>query len=470
MTDTREKIEIIKASLIEHFDDLMDAVSEDLLIADGNGVVLRVSPSFEKVYGLQKENAIGETVFALEKEGYFKPSIIAEVLKRNEKVTKDQTTKDNRTIVVTATPVRDSRGEIQFVVSYSRDITEVIELQKKYATMKDQIERYSSEISKLRSQANNVDIIRNSRAMEQVMITVGQVAEYDVNVLLLGDSGVGKTSLARRIHQLSRRSDNSFIDINCAAIPENLLEAELFGYEKGAFTGADKKGKTGLFEMADQGTLFLDEVSEIPLPLQAKILKAIQEKTIMRVGGTVPVKVDFRLIAASNQELESCVARGTFRKDLFYRLNVMQIKVPSISERKDDVAPLIEHFLEQCNKKYGKKKSFSGDAIKYMVSYTWPGNVREISNVVERTFITSGGDVIQVSDLPEEILGGKEPFLDSIPQEGTLSDMILKLEEKMITEAYSKYGSTIEVAKHLGISQPTASRKIAKYINTKNPE
>ena len=465
MTESKSSTVDVNEYLMEYFDELMDAASDDLLIADGRGIVLRVSPSFEEVYGLPKEKAIGQTVYDLEKEGYFKPSIIAEALKKNDRVTMDQVTKDGRIIVVTATPVRGDEGEIRFVISYSRDITEVIELQKKYATLKTQMERYSSEINKLRNQTNNVDIITNSKAMEQVMIMINQVAGYDVNVLLLGDSGVGKTSLAKRIHHLSDRKDQAFVDINCAAIPENLLEAELFGYEKGAFTGADAKGKIGLFEIADQGTLFLDEVAEIPLPLQAKILKAIQEKTIMRVGGTKPIAVDFRLIAASNQDLEACVERKTFRKDLFYRLNVMQINVPPIVERKDDIAPLIEYFLSECNSKYGQNKKLSGTAIRCMMKYSWPGNVREISNVVERIFITSNGDVIGEEDLPEEIRTGDDRQINGIPEGDTLSEMVESLEQKVIREAYQRCGSTTEVARQLGISQATASRKIAKYVD-----
>lgn len=465
MTEFKSSTIDVNEYLMEYFDELMDAASDDLLIADGRGIVLRVSPSFEEVYGLPKEKAIGQTVYDLEKEGYFKPSIIAEALKKNDRVTMDQVTKDGRIIVVTATPVRGDEGEIRFVISYSRDITEVIELQKKYATLKTQMERYSSEINKLRNQTNNVDIITNSKAMEQVMIMINQVAGYDVNVLLLGDSGVGKTSLAKRIHHLSDRKDQAFVDINCAAIPENLLEAELFGYEKGAFTGADAKGKIGLFEIADQGTLFLDEVAEIPLPLQAKILKAIQEKTIMRVGGTKPIAVDFRLIAASNQDLEACVERKTFRKDLFYRLNVMQINVPPIVERKDDIAPLIEYFLSECNSKYGQNKKLSGTAIRCMMKYSWPGNVREISNVVERIFITSNGDVIGEEDLPEEIRTGDDRQINGIPEGDTLSEMVESLEQKVIREAYQRCGSTTEVARQLGISQATASRKIAKYVD-----
>ena len=465
MSGNREKVRKSQEYMKEYFNELMDSVSEDLLITDGSGIVLRVSPSFEQVYGLDSEAALGRTVYDLEAEGYFRPSIIAKVLASGNKVTMEQTTKKDRIIVVTATPVRNRDGKIRFVVSYSRDITEEIDLQKKYASLQDQMERYSSEISKLKSRENNVDIIRNSHVMEQVMETVAQVAEYDVNVLLLGDSGTGKTSLARKIHYQSSRADRPFVDINCAAIPEHLLEAELFGYEKGAFTGADARGKTGLIEMAHHGTLFLDEVSEIPLPLQAKILKAIQEKEIIRVGSVKPVKVDFRLIAATNQDLEQSVQEGKFRKDLYYRLNVIRIRVPSIRERKEDVAPLLEHFLEQCNERFGKGKRFSAEAMEALVEWDWPGNVREISNVVERCYITSSGAEIGLRDLPEEIREAEDQSVIRPGTDETLAEAIERLEKSMVRSAYERYGSTTAVAKHLGISQPTASRKISKYVS-----
>lgn len=448
--------------LIERFDELMDSVSEDLLIADGKGTVMMVSSSFENVYSIAENKVIGRTVYELEKEGVFKPSIVAEAIRQNKKVTMEQTNSSGRIIVVTATPIKDEKGNIDLVVSYSRDITEVVELQKKYANLQDEVHRYTTEIDRLRNR-NSEGIVSNSKAMEAIMQSVDQVADYDVNILILGDSGVGKTSIARRIHQKSERAGESFIEINCAAIPETLLEAELFGYEKGAFTGADSKGKQGLIELADKGTLFLDEISEIPLPLQSKLLKAIQEKEIIRVGGIQPIHVDFRLIAASNEDLGKCVAEGTFRKDLFYRLNVMQIQIPPIADRKDDVAPLIEYFMEQFIEKYNKKKRITSDAMELMIDYHWPGNVREISNVVERMFITSDSDEIGPEALPDEIRS-REFMPENNDYDEPLDSILEKVEERVILDSYRRFKTSTAVARHLGISQPTASRKIAKYI------
>ncbi|MCB6993866.1 sigma 54-interacting transcriptional regulator [bacterium 210820-DFI.6.37] len=460
----------INDTLKEHFDEIIDAVSDDLLISDGHGTVLRVSPSFEEVYGINNEDALGKTVFELEKEGYFKPSIIAEVLRQKVKLTMAQKTKTGRDIVVTATPVYDKEGEIRFVVSFSRDITEVVTLQKRYSRLEHKIERYKGEISKLRRDSSTSDFVSNSASMEKIMSIVSQVADYDINVLLLGDSGVGKTSLARKIHKMSERAGNAFVDINCAAIPENLLEAELFGYEKGSFTGADSKGKIGLIEMAHKGTLFLDEISELPLRLQAKTLKAIQDKVITRVGGINAIKVDFRLIAASNRDLDEYVNQGLFRKDLYYRLNAIKIRIPSLAERRDDIIPLINYFLDHFNEKYGRDKSISPQAMELLCAYDWPGNVREISNVIERVYITSSNGMILDRELPEELTRQKDSEQAPFEFRGGLNEAICQLEKQMVTEAFEKYGTTTGVARCLNISQPTASRKVMKYIKNKKED
>lgn len=462
-----EKQEIARL-LEDNFDAIFDAIHDDLLISDGDGMVLRVSPDFEDVYGVEKEYAVGRSVYDLEREGYFKPSVIGRVLEHGEKITMQQKNKKGRSIVVTATPVFNAEGRILLVVSFSRDITEMVELQQQYSHLENKIEQYTEEILKLRQKAAlEKGVIGNSIQMKKILETIHRVANFDANILFLGASGVGKTMLAKTVHQQSKRKDGPFIDINCAAIPEHLLESELFGYEKGSFTGASAEGKIGLIELADGGTLLLDEISEMPLSLQAKLLKVIQDKKITRVGGTKEINVDFRLITASNQDLEELSKKGQFRKDLFYRLNVVKIEIPPLSSRTDDIIPLLNYFLSAINHKYDAHKKWHPLAVEALLAYSWPGNVRELANVAERAFMTSEGDVITLAHLPEDLL--KISNVSYAPgdlevEEQGLEQAMDEFERKIICQAYEKYRTTVGVAKALKISQPTAFRKISKYI------
>ena len=453
------KMENIKL-LKDEVDIILNSIHDDILITDGEGIICKVFPSFEKMYDTKKEKIEGKSVFEAEKLGIFKPSVTAIVLKTGEPVTMVQETQKGKKLIVTAVPIKNGQGKIIKVISFTRDLTDFMKLKEQYALLENKVERYSAEIKELREKNKSYPtIIGNSKKIVSVLNMIERVSKFDANILIQGESGVGKTMFARMIHAKSKRVDGPLIEIDCGSIPENLLESELFGYEKGSFTGADPKGKIGLIEVADKGTLFLDEVGELPLHLQMKLLKVVQDKKITRIGGLKPIDVDFRLVTATNQNLKELVQEGRFREDLYYRLNVVDIHIPPLRERKEDIIHLSMHFLEQYNKKYNQNKKLSSDIIDYFMEYDWPGNIRELENLIERMVLVSTQDIMDVRLLPNMNHGDL-----NTKKNKTLQEVLEEYERQLVVEAYEKWKTTVGVAKELGISQPTAVRKIKKYI------
>ncbi|WP_034849537.1 sigma 54-interacting transcriptional regulator [Clostridium hydrogeniformans] len=310
------------------------------------------------------------------------------------------------------------------------------------------------------------EYIFKSEEMKKVLDNALKVANFDCTVLVTGESGVGKEIIINLIHKSSDRNFKPCIKINCASIPKNLLEAELFGYEGGAFTGAHNHGKMGFFEMANGGTLFLDEIGDLPLPLQVKLLRAIQEKEIYRVGGTTPIKIDVRILAATNKNLSLEVSKGSFREDLYYRLHVFPIHIPPLRERSDDIIPLINHFIYKYNKKFKLSKSIHGNTLCLLLEHKWPGNIRELENFIQRLLISSEESIIMPKDV-NKILGinslnkdSSSKDLDYIPN---LKVALEELEISILKNAKKKYPTTRKLANALGISQSSLVRKLSKY-------
>ncbi len=331
--------------------------------------------------------------------------------------------------------------------------------------------RLQREIKRLKEKLDKIsppevsEIVAESPKMKEILVLAKKVAESEATVLILGESGTGKEVLGSLIHHLSARKEQPFLKLNCAAIPEGLLESELFGHERGAFTGADK-GKLGLFEIAHQGTIFLDEIGDLSPPLQAKLLRVLQEGTFRRVGGVKEIKVDVRVIAATNRDLEQMVKEGSFREDLYWRLNVVTIKLPPLRERREDIIPLARFFLDKFNKKHGKRiKGFSKEALEALLSYHFPGNVRELENIVERAVILAEEEMIMREDLPpffkgESVLGELSDLLGSLP----LPEAVALLEKRRIKEAMQKAGGVkARAAELLGISERVLRYKLEKY-------
>jgi PAS domain S-box-containing protein len=444
------------------------ACSDDLAcITDGSGSKVRISSSCEKIYGVKPESLIGKNVKDLEKSGMYLPSATRMVIEEKKPVTVTQKTKAGRKLLVTATPFFDNQGNIKRVVSISKDITDEEKLKAELKQTKALLQRYEWELSSLRiAHLKNSEVIYRSKAMEKLLEMVNKVANVESTVLIYGETGVGKEVLAKYIHNISDRSSGPFIKINCGAIPENLLEAELFGYEKGAFTGARSEGKPGLIEIADKGTLLLDEISELPFSLQVKLLRVLQEREFIRVGGIKTINVDVRIIAASNKDLKELVKDGKFRQDLYYRLNVVPVTIPPLRERPEDIPILAHHFLNIYNERYNRSKQLTSEVVEIFIRYSWPGNVRELENVIERMVVISEDNQITKKDLPGEFFN-KEEMNNSagvyVSRLMPLKEASALVEYQLIKQAIEEGGSTYKAAEILGVDQSTIIRKLKRY-------
>ena len=444
---------------------ILESLHDDFTITDAEGRLLTALPNFESFYGVPSSEVIGKTVYQLEDMKIFNPSIAAKVIKSKKPETFLQMTGSGKYLMCTAIPVKDAYGDLIKVVSFSRDVTQYELLKDEHANLQEAIKYYSSEINKLKNERlNNSELIGDSKEIRKIVEMINRVSKFDTNVLLTGESGVGKTLYANAIHTQSERAEKPFIELNCGAIPENLFESELFGYEKGAFTGANATGKIGWIERADGGTLFLDEIADMPLVMQVKLLKTLDNKKITRVGGTIEKQVDFRLIAATNKNLVSLVEQGLFREDLFYRLNVISISIPALRDHKEDIFLLIMHFLKKYKEKYSIEKTFSNRAIDYLTNYPWPGNIRELENVIERLFLTVDSYVISEANLPDHLCP-KMNLNKFDTTNKTLPEILEAMEKSIILESYEKHNSTTKVAAELGISQPSVSLKLKKYLS-----
>lgn len=458
-----QELQLFK-ELKEELDAVIESSYDGIYITDGNGVTLRVNKACERIEGITAEDVIGRHMKELEEAGYYSESVTLKVLERKEPVTLIQKVKNGKEIIATGNPVFKD-GKIFRVVTNSRDITDLNNLQRQLLETRKLSERYQSELEHLRLQQLKLEnIVANSSRMRQVIQLVVQVAEVDTTVLILGESGVGKEVIAKIIHRASKRSKGPFIKINCGAIPENLLESELFGYVKGAFTGASKEGKMGLFELAHKGTIFLDEIAELPLNLQVKLLRVLQEREIYKVGGDKPIPVDVRIIAATNRNLQEMVAQNLFRADLFYRLNVVPVLIPPLRDRRDDIQPLIINFLNQFNKKYNMNKNISSAAIDCLTAYDWPGNVRELENMIERLVVTSHHPTIDVEHLPDFVkeTAGKN-IVYSVEKGLTLKDAMERFEKEILLRAMKSCRNTQEMAEVLGVDRTTITRKMKRH-------
>ncbi|MCI2106075.1 MAG: sigma 54-interacting transcriptional regulator [Intestinimonas sp.] len=440
---------------------ILESSFDGIYLTDGDANTIWCNRSYEVISGLNRDEVIGHNMRDLVKDGIISKSGTLLTLAKRDAITLDQKFKTGRQTVITSTPIYGDNDQIIMVVTNVRDMSEVNSLKSELARNQKMAERYQAEVELIRRQLmNNTGLVAVDRRMLDILRVAQRVAQMDTVVLLLGETGVGKERIANYIHNSSPRQSRSFIKINCGAIAENLAESELFGYERGAFTGAKKEGKPGLFEVADKGTIFLDEVGDLPLPIQTKLLRVLQEQELVRVGGSEPIKVDVRILAATNRDLQQLVHTGKFRADLYYRLSVFPITIPPLRERKMDIPNLAGSMLAALNKKYDKAKSLTQAAQDTLQDYDWPGNVRELKNVMERAFIMSEGDLIS----PE----GLSVFNTRVQPENTDQGFDLKahmeqMEYSYIKKAFETHSTVRSAARSLGMDPATYLRKKKKY-------
>lgn len=447
----------------------LDAVLENsfdgIFITDGEANIIKVNKAYETITGLKIEEILNKNMKDLVLNNVISRSGSIMAINQKKSVTLHQEFKTGKKAIISSSPVFDEYGNVIMVITNVRDLTEMYQLKEEIEEKEKHTSRLSAELEIIKNKmANREDIIAVDENTLNVLHIANKVASLDTPVILFGETGVGKEVFAEYIYRNSSRSEGHFIKVNCAAIPHNLIESELFGYVAGSFTGADKNGKMGLFEVADKGTIFLDEIGELHLEMQSKILRVLQEREIKRIGSAKSTKIDVRIIAATNRDLKEMVKEKLFREDLYYRLVVFPITIPPLRERVEDIEPLVKIFTDKANKKYRFNKSFTQKAIELLKTYNWPGNIRELINVVERAIIVSSKDQIYSTELP---MSEKNDSILEIKHTQNLKEIIECIELDYINRAYQEYGNVRDAAQSLGIDASTFVRKRKRYSKTK---
>lgn len=439
----------------------IDSAYEGLIITDSDGVILKVNQAYADFLGLRMDEMVGRHVTTIventrmhivARTGVPEIAQIQKIRGHEMVCSRIPIFEDGRVVAVV--------GKVMF-----QDVNDLFAMIDRFKRLKSELEFYKSELSKRLGARYSFDnIVGASQELEKVKELGRRVARSDTTVLLEGESGTGKEMFAHAIHIESSRALGPFVKVNCAAIPETLFESELFGYKDGAFTGAQKKGKKGKFSLAHKGTIFLDEVSEMPLAMQVKLLRVLQEREIEPVGAEQPEAVDVRIIAASNKDLAALVVQGSFRNDLFYRLNVLKLAIPPLRQRKNDIAVLTEKILRQLEKETGVPvEGVDADTASVFMAYSWPGNVRELCNVLEQALYVKAGNLITRQDIPRGIIAAAEG--DVTPdRQRTLKFQLSQLEAEVIRRAlHEEKGDRLATAARLGISKSSLYAKLEQY-------
>lgn len=457
---------------------IINSISDGIYITDSKGYCIAHNEAFLSITGICI-NVVGRHVSTLLDDNLISDSVTLEVLRSMQRISKVITYPSGCEALVTGTPSFDDKGNLIHVVCEVRDLSELNTLKDELKRAKQLNKQYREIIKNYSPTVQNIAqnvIVRDSK-MQSILAALPRIGDSDATVLIYGESGVGKGLIASLLHEHSNRSNKGkFIKVDCSAIPAPLMESELFGYEGGAFTGAKREGQAGLLFQANHGTAFLDEVGELPLFLQVKLLSVLQDRKILRVGGNQPVSLDIRFVCATNRDLEKMVDEGTFRKDLFYRLNVIPIAIPPLRERKEDIFVLTMSFLAKFCEKYHRSLSFVPEAIDCLYEYDWPGNVRELENIVERLVVLNQASLIEKADLPEKIrrtsqlrvFNETNPMHLDSEKTVTLKAAVAETERLLIQRALLNYNHLGPTAQALGIDISTLLRKCKRLGITRS--
>lgn len=452
--------------LQDHLVQLLDVFSDGVCVTDEQGTVLFLNSMHETLTGVPHDSMIGHNVLEFLGKGVFDVVLNPEVLRTGKTVTRVQTLANGHRLVLEGHPIFDHDHHVAFCVTLLRDESRLQELQGRVMFQKELLDVFSKLSNSPQTAINQMPEIVQSAAMARLRSKVSVIAQTDAPVLILGETGVGKDVLARRIHNESSRSDRPFIKVDCGSISPQLIETELFGYVGGTFSGANRNGKVGLIEAASTGTVFLDEIGELPIAMQTRLLRFLQDGEVLRVGATTPKRLDVRIIAATNKDLEKAIADGEFRSDLYYRLKIAVLNIPPLRERRDDILPMAHFFLDFYARKYGRKMEFSPEADNAMQAYAWPGNVRELKNMVQGLAVTCADGIIFPSHLPfsgslSSPCAESGEVLPPVNFDGrSYKEIVKDMEGVVLREAMRKYGSIANIAKELNVDRSTIFRKV----------
>lgn len=438
---------------------ISEGYPDTLFVTNSQGEILKVNSAWEALSGTSREEVLGRNVRDIVGT-VLSESTTLEVLKRGVSITKEQfLPRSGRVSCSTSRPVF-ANGELVMVVSTNRDFDEIERLKVRLGESESRVEKYREEMERIRDELiSSQDIIAEDEASVKLLYRANKVAKVDSSVLIIGETGTGKEEYAKYIHRSSPRREQPFIRINCGALSQTIIESELFGYEKGSFTGASASGKMGLFEAANHGTIFLDEIGELPYIMQVKLLRVLQEQEIVRVGGTQPIPIDVRVISATNRDLKQMTQENQFREDLYYRLSVVTLEVPPLRERKNDILPLVRCFVAELNEKYGMEKALTRSAFQLLKSYSWPGNVRELKNCLEEALVMCEGDRVAQSDF---LFSQQCGILNSSKGERPLSQIMEQIEYQYLKNALLEHKSIRKAAASLELSPSTYARRLKK--------